>query len=134
MRYLSSIHTARMLLLSLVTLVLAACSSSAELAGIDERMAERGFLIGPGDQRIPRYRISSWNSIDDRYLIVRSGVRDHYLVELFAPCLGLDTAFSIGFSTPTTSLDSYGSVLVRDTSSNVERCRVANIFLLADID
>lgn len=134
MRYSNSIHTARMLLLTLAALVLAACSSSAELAGIEERMAERGYLIGPADQRIPRYRISSWNSIDDRYLIVRSGVRDHYLVELFTPCLGLDTAFSIGFSTPTTSLDSYGSILVRDNSTSVERCRVENIYLLADID
>lgn len=122
------------ILLVCVLAVLSACASNAELADIEERMAERGYLIGPGDQHIPRYRISSWNSIDDRYVIVRSGVRDHYLVELYAPCLGLSTAFSIGFATPSTRLDRFGSILVRDTSTSIERCRIENIYLLADID
>lgn len=115
-------------------IALTACAGNADLASIEERMAERGYLIGPDDQRIPRYRISSWNSIDDRYLIVRSGVRDHYLVELFTPCLGLDAAFSIGFATPGTRLDRFGSILVRDTSSSIERCRIENIYLLTDLD
>jgi hypothetical protein len=134
MRIATSIQHTRTLLLTLAVSVLAACASNVELETIGERMAERGYLIGPDDQRIPRYRISSWNSIDDRYLIVRSGVSDHYLVELFAPCLGLDTAFSIGFATPSTRLDSFGSILVRDSSRSLERCRIENIYLLADID
>jgi len=134
MRTFTAIFPAKSLLLAAAVSVLAGCASNVELQGIEERMAEWGYLIGPADQRIPRYRISNWNSIDDRYLIVRSGVRNHYLVELFAPCLGLSTAFSIGFATPTARLDSFGSILVRDTSTSVERCRIENIYLLTDID
>lgn len=121
-------------LFSLIALLLAACAGNADLRTIEERMAERGFVIGPDDQRIPRYRINSWSSVDDRYLTVRSGVNDHFLIELIQPCFGLDSAFNIGIGTPTTRLDRFGSVLVRDLGGNrVERCRIENIYRLTRV-
>lgn len=116
-------------------LLLAACATDAERPTIAEEMAERGYLIGPGDQRIPRYRINSWNSVDDSYLIIRSGVRDMYLVELLGPCMDLEGAFFLGFSTPTSRLDRFGDILVQGPGSRSrERCGIRDIFLLNPVE
>lgn len=123
----------KLLVVALSALILAACGSSAELPDIDERLAEMGYLMGPGNQQIPRYRISSWNTLDDRHLIVRSGVRDEYLVQLNGPCFGLDSAFFVGFATPTSRVDSFGEIVV-GSGRDRERCQIRDIYLLADLD
>jgi hypothetical protein len=122
------------IVLTMLALSLAACAGTPDTRTIEERMAERGYLIGPADQNIPRYRINSWSSVNDRYLTVRSGVNDHYLIELMQPCFGLESAFSIGIGTPTTRVDRFGSVLVRDIDGRVERCRIDNIYLLDRVE
>lgn len=120
--------------LTLLLLLLAGCGATRESLTIEQRMSERGYLIGPAQQTIPRYRVNGWSSVDDDYLIVNVGVRGHYLVELAGPCLNLDYAFSIGFTTPTSRLDRFGSVLVRSQGPGVERCRIREIYALVDLD
>jgi len=126
----------KLIFVPVIAMVLAGCAATgdAELPTIEERMAERGYLIGPGDQRIPRYRISSWQSVDDYHLIVRSGVRDHFLVELLGPCLELDNAFFVGFTTPTTRIDQFADVLVEGPGGIRERCNIQEIYMLTDVD
>ncbi|MEX2469635.1 MAG: DUF6491 family protein [Pseudohongiellaceae bacterium] len=125
----------KLILAPVMAIALAACATTdADLPSIEERMAERGYLIGPADQRIPRYRISSWQSVDDDHLIVRSGVRDHFLVELRGPCLELNSAFFVGFSTPTSRIDRFADVIVAGPGRMRERCSIRNIYVLTDVD
>ena len=123
----------RLVTLALLGAVLASCASNAELPSIEERMADRGYLIGPGDQRIPRYRINSWSAVDDNYVVVRSGVRDEYLIELLGPCIELDGAFVVGFTTPTTRVDKFADLIVTGPGRR-ERCSISDIYLLSRVD
>lgn len=115
-----------------LSVFLAACTSSPPQS-IDKRLADRGYTLGEGEQSIPRFRVSNWNYLDERHLIVRSGVRDHFMIELMQPCFGLDSAFGIGFATPTSRVDRFGSILVRGIDGRRERCRIQNIYSLAAV-
>ena len=72
----------KMIFASVVIMALVACASNSEQSPLDERLADMGYLINAADQRIPRYRVNGWTRVDDRNLIISSGVHDHYLVEL----------------------------------------------------
>lgn len=123
----------RIAMLMLFGLLLTACAGSTEIRSIEDQMADRGYLIGAESVGIPRYNVNSWNDIDDRYLMVRAGVRDQYLIELFQPCFGLESAFSVGFTTPSLRVDRFGSVIVRGIEGRLERCRIQNIYELVPI-
>ncbi len=118
----------------LISGALTACSgTSTEQPGTEERLADRGYLIGPGDQRLLNYSINSWSSIDDEHLIIRSGVDDEYLIELVSPCLSLNSAIFVGLSSPTSRVDNFGEVLVDSPGIGRERCNIRDIYRLEDV-
>jgi hypothetical protein len=119
--------------LVLVT-ALAACAGSTDRTSIEERLLDRDLELGEGNQRIPRYRVNSWSSIDDEYLIVTAGVRDQYLVQLRTPCFNLSSAFSIGFTTPMNQLDRFARIVVRGPGRGREYCDIQDIIRLHPID
>lgn len=113
---------------------LTACTgTSTEQPSIEERLAERGYLIGPGDQRLLNYTINGWSSVDDEHLIIRSSVDDEYLIELMGPCINLSSAIFVGFSSPTSRVDSFGEVLVDSPGIGRERCNIEDIHRLEDV-
>ena len=121
-------------LLSLA-LLLAACATPRETVDVGERLAQMGYRIVEDQQRIPSYRVNGWTHVDDRNLVIRAGVNDRYLVELNSFCLGLDSAFSIGFTTPgrLSRLDRFEDILVRSPGSGLERCPIRNIYRLENL-
>ena len=115
-----------------LSLLVVACATPGEPVNVQERLMEMGYRMGGGDQRLPSYRINGWTRIDDRNLVIRAGVRDRYLVELTGPCLGLNSAFRIGFTTPgrLSRVDRFEDILVRSPGIGVERCPIRNIYSL----
>ena len=93
-------------------------------------LTSRGLARTEVVSRVPNFRISGWQDIDDRSLILTAGLRDHYLVTLFSACPGLDFAMGIGLSTATGSLGAGDSILVRGSFDDVQRCRIDEIWAL----
>lgn len=92
-----------------------------------------GLVRGESVSRVPNFRISGWNDLDDRTLVLRAGVRDRYLVELRAPCQGLSSSIGLGLATHTGSLMETDSILVRGIGGTPERCPIRAIWALEDL-
>ena len=117
----------------LLAVIVSSCTSSSERASVEQRLRGMGLQIGEGDSRIPRYSVNGWTLLDERNLIITSGVNDKYLVRLFSPCLGLDGAFYIGFTTPIGGLSRFDNIIVRSPMWGRERCNIQDIFHLEQI-
>ena len=96
-------------------------------------LTDRGLARTEQVQRVPNFRISGWQELDDRNLILRAGVRDRYLVTLLTTCQGLAFATGIGLQTATNSLGASDSILVRGTLDRVERCPIKEIWALEEL-
>ena len=131
----SAIRKSIIILLALsVILFLNSCSGTTELRSLEQQLIDRGLQVGDGNSRIPRHRVNGWSSIDDYNLIVSVGVNDKYLIQLIRPCLGLNSTFTIGFTTPNGGrLDRFENIIVRDPIIGREVCGIKNIFRLEPI-
>ena len=110
----------------------AAACSTVEEPPIDEQLAELGYVISAGNERIPNIRIRGWSEINDRNLIVSAGMQDKYLIELRSNCINLQGAFSVAFSSNNrvARIDKFESLYVRGPGRRVERCNIRNIYRL----
>lgn len=112
-----------------VTLLLASCATtdSRTRSNLEQRLTEMDLRLGESNSRIPRYRVNGWSAIDDRNLIITAGVNDKYLIRLAGPCLGLEGAFFIGFTTPMTRLGRFDRIIVRSIERGREYCSIQDI-------
>lgn len=126
----------------LLALLLAGCASSPgdraqrERARADylyQTLTGMGLVRGESVDRVPSFRISGWDDIDDRTLVLTAGVRDRYLVELMATCPGLSTRTGIGLSSSTGSLTVSDSILVLGIGGSPQRCPIRAIWELEEI-
>lgn len=93
------------ILLLLAPLVLAGCAGSQEqAASLEDKLASKGYILGEQLSDIRGWRLNGWIYVDDEHFIMRSGVRDHYLVTLKTPCFDLKSAISLSFTTTAASL------------------------------
>lgn len=85
--------------------------------------------------RIRDYQIRSWRYIDRYNLIIEAGFKDHYLVSLHSPCLGLRGAFAIGITSSAGSVDKFEDIIVKSGGRNgiEERCHIQEIVKLEPI-
>ena len=99
----------------MVSLSLAACATSnpEPAMTLEQRLAERGFVIGEQVRAIREWRLNGWSYVDDRHFIMNSGVRDRYLVTLRTPSQDLRSAVNIAFTTTVGSLRDTDIVVVR---------------------
>lgn len=116
---------------------LSACASAPQgpaPLNLDQALAERHYLMGPGVDRIRNYQLSGWNYVDNYHVIMRAGVRDEYLITLRSFCPDLSTATSIGFTTTVGSVTTSDALLVRGPGSILDRCHIRYINRLEKIE
>lgn len=126
-------RTVKLIIAVSLTSLLLACTASTERLTVDEQLVEMGLQRGEGDPRIPSYRINGWKYLDDQHLTVTAGTNNKYLVSLRSFCFGLREAYGVGFSTPMSRLDSFGSIIVKGTVNNTQECRIDTIVPLEPI-
>jgi len=83
--------------------------------------------------RIRDYQVRSWTYIARYNLIIEAGFKENYLVSLVTPCIGLDSAFSIGFTSTAGSLDKFEDIVVRRARGFEERCPIQEIVKLEPV-
>lgn len=114
------------LTLSLLALVgvLSACGGTPDQElTLDQKLDKRKYTLGKTVDRVQDYRISGWNSMDDRHVIIHTSPTRSYLVTLRSPCRNLDTAETLAFSTTVGSLTRHDKLLVRSSSMGyTEQC------------
>jgi hypothetical protein len=98
----------------LLPLWLAACAGAPRTEQtLDQKLAEKGYLIGEQVRRIQNWNLNGWSYVDDEHFIMHSGVRDRFLVTLRSPSYDLQSAINIAFSSTAGSLTDTDKVIVK---------------------
>jgi hypothetical protein len=117
-----------------VTLLVAcAASPPKEEIPVPVRLMEKGYVIGEKVRRVQNYRLHGWSYVDDRNLIIQSGVSRHYLVLLRSPCRDLDSAITIGFTSTVGALSDRDKVITR-SAGFTDTCFIEGIWALEKIN
>jgi hypothetical protein len=115
----------RVLLAALIGAFLGGCAASAKApVTLAQKLAARQLVVGDPVRRISNYRLDGWSYLDDRHIIIESGVRDRYLVSLRQDCEELRSAIDIGVRTYTGSLMDNDSLVVRAPGGYAMDCRI----------
>jgi hypothetical protein len=125
------------LLMAVAALLLAACAGrpdGPEHLNLEQKLAERYYVMGPAVDRIRNYRLSGWNYVDNYHVIMKAGVRDHYLITLRNHCPDLSMATSIAFTTTVGSLTTADALLVDGSGQMLDRCYIRYIDRLERIE
>lgn len=86
--------------------------------------------VGESVQSISVFRIRGFNAIDDRQIVLSAGSNKHYLMKMFGNCLGIKSAFGIGFAGNSQTFSRGDSIVYRGTRARPEECPVQEIFEL----
>jgi hypothetical protein len=119
---------------TMILLLAAACSGAPpETIPIEERMAEKGYLIKEPAKRLNSYRINGWSSVDRLNVIINVGASETYLLTVKSPCEGLNSAGHIAFSTVMGDLINKDKLIVRDYGGLTQNCFIDTIQTLEKI-
>ncbi|MDX1460556.1 MAG: DUF6491 family protein [Xanthomonadales bacterium] len=128
---------------ALIALLVSACATTQDddlslkardKPSLGDLLKARNLVVEGPVNRIPGFRLNSWQYLDDYHVIITSGVRDRYLVTLRTYCFHLDSAIRIGFTSSVGSLTSADSLLVSGPGGSVERCSIRSIDRLRRTD
>jgi hypothetical protein len=112
---------------SIILLTTACSGTPPESMPIEERMAEKGYLIKEPVKRLRDYRINGWSSVDRRNVILNVGASENYLVTVRSPCEGLRSAEHLAFSTIIGDLTDKDKLIVRDSGRFTQHCYIDTI-------
>ncbi|HVI24582.1 MAG TPA: DUF6491 family protein [Xanthomonadaceae bacterium] len=116
-----------------IALALGACASGRELETNQKLALYRANAGEPVSAFRYLGRMDRWESLGDRALAVWTRPREAWLLELGAPCPGLNFAIAIGLTSHTGQVSArFDDVLVPDATPNVP-CRIQTIRPL-DVD
>jgi len=116
---------------ALATLALAACATVPGAADAPPSAKVQSYLDHAGEP-VESFRlfgnVDSWNPLSDHRLLVRTGVRDTYLLSVDASCLNLQFANRIALTTSLGNRVQTGFDYVRfDDGFQGQRCRITDI-------
>lgn len=113
-----------LLLLATLSLLLNACASDPTLSSKREsRRAQYNAVAGEPVDRIRAVNIYGWTDIDREQFVLWTRPKEAWLIDLYAPCVGLEFTAQIGIS-------NFGHTIYAGTDSVVawhDRCRIKTI-------
>ena len=121
------------LLLAAVAL-LASCSATPEQeTTLEQKLAAKGYVMGEETRSIRNWSLNGWTYVDDYHFIIRSGMRDRYLISLKTRSVNLSSAVFLGFSETAGSLTNTDRVILRDASGRTERIYIDKMYALKQV-
>lgn len=126
--------TGKLLLLALAA-VLSACAQTEKepMLSVDEAIVLKGYKVVGPVKSIRNFRINGWSHVDDKFIIVSAGVRDHYLVGLRNRCPETRSAMNIGFSNIAGSITRADKVIVIAPGGYTDTCFIDSITQLEKV-
>lgn len=118
----------------LVALLLSACAKTPpkHSDNMDEVLQDMKLNPDRVVDSIRDYRITGWRYVDRYHVILTAQRREHYLLSFSVPCLGLSSAFSIGFTSTAGGLTRFDNIVVRGPGSMIDTCPIKEIIRLKD--
>ena len=119
----------RSLLFLTLTGLLAACGTAEKkpLLSTDEALVLKGYnVVGPV-KSIPNFRLNGWSYVNDEFIIVTAGVRDHYLLGFRFRCPETASAMNIGIDHMVGSVTRSDKVIVRAPGGYTDTCFIDTI-------
>jgi hypothetical protein len=114
---------------SLLVALLSGCATQpAEPESLDQMLKARNYVFGERVDRIRNSRISGWNALDDRNVIITAGVSDRYLVTLRNRCYGLDSAHQLSFTISPGGLSRFDKLTVIGFGAIEDTCFIEAIY------
>ncbi len=107
--------------------VIACAVSPSSPLTVEERLTLKHYSIGAEVKSIRNYRLNGWSSVNDRYIIVNTGVSDDYLIGFSNNCSATRSAMSIAFSSTAGGLTTSDKVLVSSSGNFIEHCFIRSI-------
>lgn len=129
-------HTFRSCIAGAIALTLAAActTSSPKLIPLDERLADRGYIIGEPVESIREFSIDSWSAVDRSHFMLHAGPSRKYLVTVDKACRNLRAVDHLGFSTTIGVLTDKDTVVVDSAAGGIKHCAIDAIHSLDNID
>ena len=110
-------------------LLLCSCASSTEkpFFNIEDSLVIKGYdVIGPVTS-INNYRINGWSYVSDKFVIINTGVRDHYLVGFRNSCHEAQSASRVGFSNTAGRLTTSDKMIVEGVGGFDGHCIIESL-------
>ena len=109
----------------LIALTVSACASSPERLQLrQQELAAYEKHAGAEVDRIRSFRVSGWQSVSDRSLLLEARLNEWYLVDVYGPCLDLPFATTIGVQTSMNQVQAkFDSIIVNGHPCRIERIR-----------
>lgn len=122
-------HKKIVIFTALAATLLSACATapSKPVKTTEQRLADRGWIVGDKVNDVFNFDIDGWASVDNKHVILSSNFRDSYLVTVMGPCNDLDSAFRLAYTTTAGSLTRGDSLLVHQMGGGIERCPITAI-------
>ena len=116
----------------LSAMLLGGCAgTSGDTDSLQGQLARNRYELGLAVTEIRDYRLTGWNAVDERHLIIHTGPSDSYLISLTVTCRNLRTAEDIALSTTAGSVTHLDKVIVHDRPTGVtEHCPIESIHAL----
>jgi hypothetical protein len=99
---------------------------------LDEMLDRMEVRLGEEQRSISNFTINGFRPINESNVVVSSGVRDHYLINLTTPCLGLPYAFNMRIASRSNNITSFDDIVVSDLSGRPESCQISKIYRLEE--
>ena len=102
--------------------LLVACTTGAPRRGVSALEEYRPY-IGPPVASVHFFTLDSWNSVDDRHVVIYTTFNTAYLVEVDPPCPELGFTDRLGVTSTVGTISHFESLVVR----NHQRCLIGEI-------
>lgn len=94
---------------------------------LESRLSKLGYAQGEPVKSISNYRVDAWNYIDDKHVMISTGVSRRALLTLQSACPDLSGAEHIGFSSTGQQLTTFDKIVVRGAGGFRRDCQINEI-------
>lgn len=116
--------------LLLTSLLLGNVAAADESPTLESRLSKLGYTQGESVQSINNYRVDAWNYIDDKHVMIYTGVSSRALLTLLSTCPELSSVEHIGFSSTAGHLTTFDKIVTRGAGGFHRDCQISEIHQL----
>lgn len=119
--------------LFVTTLCLGGCAQHGEKpADVGSVLNDMSLVRDRSVSSISDYRIDGWRYIDRYNIVLTASHNENYLVSFMTPCLGINSAFAIGFTSTAGGVTEFDDIVVEGPGRRAEVCPIKEIVRLKD--
>jgi hypothetical protein len=105
-------------------------ATADEIPTLEARLSKLGYTQGEPLKSINDYHVDGWNYIDDKHVMIYTGVSRRALLTLLSDCLELSSVERISFSTTVNKVTKFDKIVVHGASGMRRDCQISEIHQL----